>query len=374
MTKKTVLIDIIQNKITSHHNQISFADFMHLALYHPQFGYYNSSDFTIGKKGDFTTAPEISSLFSECVANHIAPVLTQPGMNNLLEIGAGTGRFAKDIQDALQKSNIKNTNYFIYEISPALQKKQKEFLQNSVTKIHWLDDIPDSFSGVVLANEVLDAIPTHCFRIEKNKIMERFVTWKQDHLDWKIDEPTSGNLREKVRKIYDKYQFIDGYESEINLNLEHFIKKISQSLERGIITFIDYGYGQREYYHPERCHGTLTCFHQHQIECNPFLHVGNQDITSHVDFTSVIEYASDRHCELQGYTTQSAFLLDCGLLDFAKKAETSQNESEQFHIHQAIKRLTMPNEMGDVVKVMTLSKNITVNLAGFKLRDRRRDL
>jgi SAM-dependent MidA family methyltransferase len=374
MANNSLLINIIKNKIASNHNRIPFADFMELALYHPEFGYYNSPQLTIGKKGDFTTAPEISSLFAQCVANHIAPILKQSDMNNVFEIGAGTGRFAKDLISALQKLNINHTNYFIYEISSSLQEKQKNLLQNVSENIHWLDVPPASFSGTIIGNEILDAIPTHCFRIEKNRVMERFVTFNNDHFDWEIDESISHHLKEKVEKLHNQYQFIDGYESEINLNLEYFIKKIAQSLKCGIITFIDYGYGQREYYHPERHHGTLTCFHQHRIELNPFLHIGNQDITSHVDFTSVIDYASDAHCQLQGYTTQSAFLLDCGLLDLAKKMKQSQNETEQFHIHQDIKRLTMPNEMGDVVKVMTLSKNSDCDLPGFKLLDRRRDL
>jgi SAM-dependent MidA family methyltransferase len=156
--------------------------------------------------------------------------------------------------------------------------------------------------------------------------------------------------------------------------LRSFVKTISKSLNKGMIFFIDYGYGEAEYYHPERRTGTLTCFYQHHHHQNPFIYPGLQDITAHVNFTEVIDAAHDEGCALSGFTTQSAFLLASGLLDHAETIVTQASPAEAFNIHQSIKTLTLPTQMGDRVKVMALSKNMDLSLKGFQLADRRRDL
>jgi SAM-dependent MidA family methyltransferase len=377
MKNVSPLLNIIKDEIHHQHGIISFARFMELALYHPDFGYYNSPHFSLGRAGDFTTAPEISPLFAQCFAREIAALFRQMPSQNILEIGAGSGRFASVLLQELEKLHASCTHYFIFEISSHLRQQQHTLLSNTcpelLPRVTWLDHLPDSFEGIIAANEVLDALPTHCFRIENSRIQERGVSWHHDQLVWKIHAPVTDTLHEQVLYLKENYQLPDQYESEINLQMPIFVKKITELLTKGVIFFMDYGYGQREFYHPERNRGSLTCFYQHQAHDNPFTHIGLQDITAHVDFTQVIASASD-DCELLGYTSQAAFLLDCGLLELAAAMEAQLSIREQIQLHQVIKILTLPTEMGERVKVMAIGKQMDCQLQGFKMKDRRRDL
>ncbi|HLB42724.1 MAG TPA: SAM-dependent methyltransferase [Gammaproteobacteria bacterium] len=350
---------------------------MEEALYHPKWGYYNSKDFDIGKYGDFTTAPEISPLFAQCIAKQCRDIFEHLGTNHILELGAGTGRFAKDLLSYLDVLGCLPTAYYIYEKSSRLREKQKMFLQTYpcfYSRIIWLDKLPKSFLGTIIANEVLDALPVHCFRINDRAIKERCVTWEKDAFIWQVRQSSSLELIDKVTLIRQIYSLHPGYESEINLNLHSFLQSITNMLEQGIILLIDYGYGRREYYHPERSHGTLTCFYQHRYHNNPLIFPGQQDITAHVDFTHVIEIAVENNCNLLGYATQASFLLDCGLLTLAKETEKHLSSIELINLHQAIKLLTLPTEMGERIKVMALGKKTTLALLGFQLQDRRQEL
>src|SRR5579862_8639951 len=340
-----MLIDFLRHEINTQGGFISFARFMEAALYHPQFGYYNSPHFTLGKLGDFTTAPELSPLFAKCLTRHIDSLSLPVIKKSILEIGAGTGRLASDLLAEFAKNNSEPIDYYIYEISPSLRNKQQLFLKKTCpeqfSRIIWLDELPKKFTGIIIANEVLDALPVHCFCIKGNEIKERCVTWHEDQFRWKLCQPLSAELQEKVQILKDRYSLPAEYESEINLYLPKFIQSITAALTQGLILFIDYGYGQAEYYRQERKDGTLTCFHKHQANHNPFLRIGLQDITAHVDFTSVIESAVHDECDLLGYTTQAAFLLNYGLLDFAVEEEKKLTSAEQVNLHQAIKLLTM---------------------------------
>lgn len=352
---------------------ISFADFMEIALYHPEWGYYNAENIDLGTKGDFTTAPEISPLFAKCLARQIQQI--SPA--SLLEAGAGTGRLASDLLTELNKLGCLPSHYYIYEISSALRKKQQALLQSTLpeffSRIIWLDTLPENFSGTIIANEVLDALPVHLFRVEKDGVKEKFVTWENNQFAWKYLEP-SGEYREEAERIRELYHLPEGYEFEINFYLSAFIASLAYSLREGIILFSDYGYGEREYYHPQRLRGTLTCFYQHRSYDNPLIFPGLMDITAHVDFTRVIENASGLGLSLAGFTTQSSFLLSCGLMDFAGECEESLDEAGKLELHQAIKILTLPTEMGERVKFMALSKGVDLELCGFEFQDRSRDL
>ena len=371
------LIQHIQEIISQNGGMISFAHFMQLALYHPEWGYYCSPEFDLGKAGDFTTAPEITPLFAKCFATPVSHLFSQIKTSHILEIGAGTGRFASVLLPELEKLESPCTHYFIYEISAPLRHKQQMLLQqicpHFFSRVTWLEQLPENFSGIVIANEVLDAIPTHCFYIDAHDIKERCVTWQNNQFTWLLHSPITKKLQEKVLSLQQTYHLPVHYASEINLQIPDFVQGITQALVKGAIFFIDYGYGQKEYYHPERQQGTLTCFHQHRAHADPFSHLGMQDITAHVDFTAVIESATT-HCDLLGYTSQAAFLLDCGLLELATDAEKNLNIREQMQLHQAIKLLTMPTEMGERIKVMGIGKNVDVTFKGFGLKDRRRDL
>lgn len=357
---------------------LSFNQFMQAALYHPQWGYYNAPTFTLGKQGDFTTAAEMSPLYAQCFSTLCCQLFETPDFRNILEIGAGSGRFAYDLLSALEKKGCIPTHYYIYEISSSLRKKQQDFLRKTCPlfykRILWLEKLPQNFSGFIIANEVLDALPVQCFYIENEEIKERKVTYENDQFTWEKTSPTTSLFTQEVMKIRQHCKLPQGYASEINLHLRAFIHPLAACLSQGVILFADYGYGQKEYYHLERHLGTMTCFYQHRRHNNPLILPGLQDITAHVDFTRVVDCAIQMDCALLGYTTQAGFLLDCGLMDYVTETEKHLNAHEQFTLHQIVKQLTLPTEMGECIKMMALSKKIEGPLVGFGLQDRRRDL
>lgn len=373
--RSQALSQSIQQTIDAAGGVISFANFMALALYHPPLGYYHAQDFTIGKQGDFTTASEISPLYANCFARQCEQILMQLGESDLLELGAGTGTFALALLGFLAARGVAPAHYYIYEVSESLRQQQQIRLSTiRGTQIIWLDQLPDAFTGIIIANEVLDALPIHCFQIEEQQILERGVTGKNNIFSWQTGSPFSAGLIEAVTHIRDEHHLTAGYQSEINLQLSDFIKSLSDCLTRGVILLADYGYGQTEYYHPERRNGSLTCFYQHRHHNHPFFFPGLQDITAHVDFTAVAEAASTNGCELSGYTTQAAFLLSCGLMTLAAEEEKQLNPRDAFMFHQAIKTLTLPTEMGERVKIMAITKNYPDPLLGFSMQDRKRTL
>ncbi|MBX3708261.1 MAG: SAM-dependent methyltransferase [Gammaproteobacteria bacterium] len=378
LQRSKALSTLIRQEIEEQGQPISFATFMERALYHPEFGYYNADTFDLGKNGDFTTAPEISSLFAQCLGKQLQQISHKIGTTNILELGAGTGKLAYDLLSALDKNACLPDHYYIYEISLGLRKKQQAFLQakcpNYFPRIHWLDTLPRHFVGTIIANEVLDALPITCFRIENDDIKERCISWEKKGFAWQVTTPANKLLIKNVSKLCELYSLLPGYESEINLSQQTFIQSVSTSLAQGVLLLIDYGYGQREYYHPERSHGTLSCFYQHTRHHDPLILPGLQDITAHIDFTHLVETAMDYGFSLTGYTSQAAFLLACGLMDLAAEQEKNLSPTDAFHLHHAVKLLTMPTEMGERIKVMALSKNIELSLLGFELYDRRRDL
>lgn len=372
------LTDLIRQEIKNHGGAISFAQFMEKVLYHPEYGYYNKPHFTIGSEGDFTTAPEVSPLFAQCFAHQCLQILNALEGGDLLEFGAGTGHFAADLMAALEAAGSLPNHYYIYEVNAGLRKQQQAYLSLHCAHLYdrfsWVDALPDHFEGIMIANEVLDALPVHCFVVNDDDIKERCVGWDKDGFIWKLTKPSSEELHDAAAALLETYRLPNGYVSEVNLELKPFITEMAQHLKRGVILLADYGYGQLEYYHPERTQGTLTCFHQHRKHNNPLIFIGSQDITAHVDFTRAADIAVDNGCELAGFTTQAAFLLGCGLLDIAALIEKDLPPAEEFKLHQAMKVLTLPTEMGERIKIMGLAKNLDIPLMGFAVQDRRRDL
>jgi len=371
------LSSCIQKEIIKKGNVISFADYMDLALYHPMYGYYNSPQLEFGAKGDFTTAPEVSNLFGKCLVREIQPIISTLGPADILEIGAGSGKLACDLLLELKHNNCLPNHYYIYEISPALRKKQQTLLKTHChffcDRISWLTELPKNFRGVVIGNEVLDALPVHTFVIDNELIKERSVIFQNNKFTWKDTHPPSPEMLKIIQPLYEQETFADGYRSEVNVQLENFVASVTNSVKEGIIFWVDYGYGRTEYYHPERKNGTLTCFYHHIKNDNPFIYPGLQDITAHVNFTQVIEAAFKCHGKLAGYTTQANFLLACGLIELAQEEEKNLSPHEQINFHHGIKVLTLPTEMGERIKVMAISKNFNPTLRGFK-HDRRREL
>jgi len=355
--KKNTLTDLIRTEGT-----ITFARYMELALYAPGLGYYSAGLRKFGPGGDFVTAPEISPLFSRCIAKQCKQI-----GGNILELGAGTGAMALEILKTYPPEQ-----YYILEVSADLKQRQQETLKK-FSNVTWLSTLPNTFNGTIVGNEVLDALPVHRFRITDNKILEAYVRWQDDKFVWHYDKPSSPGLLEAVERLDASLRWHDkgiDYESEIHLTIPPLIHTLGNILQTGALLFIDYGFPRHEYYHPERSHGTLMCHYQHKAHTDPLIFTGLQDITAHIDFTAVAEAAVAAGLHVAGYTNQASFLLGCGLLDMA----ASDDLKQQLVISQQIQKLTQPHEMGELFKAIALTKNLDINLIGFSLRDQRQHL
>jgi SAM-dependent MidA family methyltransferase len=363
------LVAHIRQEIENSGGQINFARFMELALYAPGLGYYSAGTHKLGRQGDFVTAPEISPLFAKCLAKQFQQIFRTLDKKDILEFGAGSGVFAKELLLELKKMGNLPDHYYILEISAELRDRQLQRFKiecpEFLSQITWLDSLPKNFNGIIFANEVLDAMPVHRFEWNQGELQEYCVAFENNQFVWK-NHVASAELKERFKAIKEECHLPDFYRSEINFIQSAWIQSIAEILQNGVILLVDYGYGRREYYHPERQNGTLTCFYQHRHHDDPFILVGLQDITAHVDFTAIAESADRAGLQVAGFTSQAAFLLACGLLDLS--------EENNYMNNQAIKTLTLPSQMGEIIKVMALTKNVEIPLIGFELQDRRRDL
>lgn len=362
LLNEQILVEIKQQ------GPMPFVRFMQQALYAPGLGYYSSGQQKFGKHGDFITAPELSSLFSQCIARQCLQVLSSLTSPIILEFGAGSGVMAIDILLMLESLNALPEAYWILELSAELQQRQENLFKKRaphlLSKVKWLSTLPDTvFEGVILANEVLDAMPVHKFRMQKT-LEEAYVDAKKGEFIWHWDQP-SNQLRKAIIQL--ERDFAEGYESEVNLFIEGWIKSLSACLSRGLVLLIDYGFPRREYYHPDRSMGTIMCHYQHRAHSNPLLSVGLQDITAHVDFTAVAESAVKNNFDVEAYTHQAAFLIDCGITDLLQNAKDT---IEQFNWSNQVKQLTLPSEMGELFKVMALTKEFDDELLGFRTLNR----
>lgn len=354
------------------HGPIDFARYMELVLYAPGLGYYSSGTKKFGVGGDFVTAPEISPLFSHCIARSCHEVLQHLPKGEILELGAGTGKMAAEILLQLAEQNVLPEKYLILEVSADLRLRQQNTLRERcpelLHKVHWLNQHPKKpWSGVILANEVFDAMPVARFSASANEINEIFVDIIDGRLCERKNFPRSKDLHEAVVELQKKFfSHNEVYVSEINLQLEAFLNSFSDVLDRGVFLIIDYGFPAHEYYHEERDRGTLMCHYQHRAHADPYIFPGLQDITAHVDFTSLAKSAEKAGLQIAGYTTQAAFLLGCGILEF----NAMINDPEQkWALANQIKKLTLPSEMGELFKMIGLSKNFQEKLTGFSLLD-----
>ena len=366
----------------SRHNNLPFSKFMEMALYTPQLGYYAGGLPKFGKAGDFITAPEVSPIFSRCLARQAAQVLSQLDEPNLIEFGAGQGTMAKDILLELEKIQQPLHRYYIVEISADLRARQRQTFEKhlnaeTIKKISWLDELPKTpISAVVLANEVLDAMPFERIRVEPGQALQGYVSFNETEkqFEWNYQTITDSGLQKFANQLIQHIGKVSdlGYETEINLNLKPWLKSVSDILSEGAVLLVDYGYSRHEYYQPARVMGTLRCHYQHRAHNNPFFYPGLQDITAHVDFTAVAEDAFDSGFKVAGFTTQAHFLMGSGLLEMSVDPEA--HVTEQIHIAQQIKTLTLPDEMGETFKAIALTKNFDQPLIGFSVRDLRHQL
>lgn len=367
------LASLIQHTIKKAGGWIDFAEFMQLALYATALGYYSAGSQKFGKTGDFVTAPEISPLFTQTISNQIAQVLRKTN-GDILELGAGTGKLAADtlLTLAQLEPELKAvpTQYFILEVSDHLRQVQLETLQKKLPKelmqrVVWLNVLPTAFDGVVIANEVLDAIPVHLVHTNPQGLCERGVVFDGVGFAFQDMPLTEQHLLDAVNKL----NLPNGYITEICPAASGLIASLANMLQHGIILMIDYGFAAREYYHPQRNQGTLMCHYQHYAHIDPLINVGLQDITAHVDFTS-IAYAGVNHgLALSGFCSQAQFLMNCGILDVMSQV-SPQDMARYAPLAAAAQKLLSPAEMGDLFKVIAFSKGFEEALIGFVSGDK----
>ena len=371
------LIALIKSEIDKGDGTIPFQRYMELVLYAPGLGYYAAGSAKLGEQGDFVTAPEISSLFSQALANAIMPVVDQDQI--ILEVGAGRGRMAADILIYLSQKNKLPKEYWILELSADLRERQKQTIQDMspelIDRVKWLDELPEHFSGVVLANELLDAMPVQLFQKTENDINEVNITWREDKFLFQLKSSFDERLVTRVKEIESGLgsEFNSGYVSEINFAAEDWIKSIAERLQQGVIVLIDYGFPRHEYYHEQRNQGTLMCHYRHRTHPDVFVYPGLQDITAHVDFTAMADAALEANMKVIGYTNQANFLIGAGLMQLAALNEDADVQ-KQMEIATQIKKLTLPHEMGELFKVIGFSKNCNVILPAFAFKDLREHL
>lgn len=367
------LVQRIRDAIDAAGGWISFERFMEMALYEPGLGYYSAGSTKLGAAGDFVTAPEISPLFSRCLANQCIQVLDAVTNGHVLELGAGSGVMAADVLRELDRQQKAPKRYCILEVSADLRERQRTLLQQCVPhlmdRIEWLDRLPEEFRGVLIANEVLDALPVQRFRIRGLQVNQLGVTWQLGRLDWSEVHADSA-LEAAVREIEFNLgePFADGYTSELNLRLQPWIAGIATSMQAGAALFVDYGLPRRQYYSASRREGTMLCHFRHRFHDDPLINVGVQDIGAWVDFTAVAEAAVGAGMSVSGYTTQAHFLIGNGIEQFLAPTDDEELVARLQMARQAM-LLTLPGEMGERFKVIALAKGVEQPLRGFSVRD-----
>lgn len=365
------LVEIIRQRIAAAGGSISFERYMDLALYAQGLGYYTAGARKFGEGGDFITSPEVSPLFARCLARQCREVFAELDGGSILEVGAGSGAMAADLLIELDALGTLPESYFILEVSADLRARQRETLQAKASHlldtVEWLDTPPASLRGVILANEVLDALPVARFRVDAAGFSEQTVIWNGTHFEtsWR---PARKHFANELREVFAEHPVSSPYVSEFCRRLPAFIGTLSDALDAGLMLFIDYGYPRREYYLPERNTGTLMCHYRHRAHADPFVYPGLQDITAFVDFTAVAAAGIDCGLELHGYTTQAQFLLGSGLYEILPKIDPGDTV-RSLRISQEVQKLTMPGEMGDRFKVMGLSRGLDGLVSGFSLKD-----
>lgn len=361
------LVAHIREEIARSGGWIDFAHYMQLALYAPGLGYYSGGAEKFGAAGDFVTAPELSPLFAQCLARQAAQVCAQT-KGDILELGAGTGRLAVELLLELQRLGQLPAHYLILEVSAYLQDIQRQTLMAQLppdlfARITWLDHLPSGFDGLVLANEVLDALPVHIVG-QREHAFERGVSFEGDALVWSDRHPLPPTLNALAAPL----ALPASYLTELCPLASALVASLAQSLRRGVLLFIDYGFPRREYYHPQRDHGTLMCHYRHHAHGDPFLYPGLQDITAHVDFTAAAEAGVANGLRLAGYTTQAQFLINCGITELL--GQIAAGSAAYLRLASQAQKLLSPAEMGELFKVLALSKGQDAPLLGFVRGDK----
>lgn len=352
------LLHLIVDHIQSHDGKISFADYMQMCLYQPGLGYYSAGLSKIGAAGDFVTAPEISPLFSQALARHIADVLQQSG-GDCLEFGAGSGKMAVDILQQLAQWDCLTTHYFIIEASADLRLRQQKYLSENLgdifEKVIWLDKLPAQFTGVIVANEVCDAMPVHSLLFDQQGVSERYISHHDQQLSWQNGPISQQRLAEKARSIAPQLT-TKPFITEVNLFTDAWLNSLAQCLQQGAIFIIDYGHTAGDYFHASRANGGLRCHYRHQVHDDVFWLPGLQDLTAHVNFSDLAETAHGAGLDVAGLQSQADFLLAGDILSLAQ--QQAIDDLQQIQQSAALKRLLLPDQMGAMFKALSLTKNL----------------
>jgi SAM-dependent MidA family methyltransferase len=355
---------------------LDFDRYMQMALYEPGLGYYSGGAQKFGAAGDFVTAPELTPLFGRCLAQQVAEIALQLGDYDILEAGAGSGALAVSMLAELDRLGCPPVRYHLLEVSAELRERQQQTLDRAgidPRRLHWPERLPaDGFRGVVIANELLDAMPVQRFRFDTEGPQLRCVEDGGDGFRW-ATRPAPPLIRQLIESRVPIAARREGYESEINPAAEAWVASVAGLLDAGAMILVDYGFPRHEYYHPDRSGGTLMCHYRHHAHADPLVLAGLQDITAHVEFTAVAEAAHDAGLAVLGYTNQAAFLLGNGLADFAARSDVNDTRAH-LEMTAQIKKLTLPSEMGELFKVMVLGKGVDGPLRGFATLDLRNRL
>jgi SAM-dependent MidA family methyltransferase len=356
------LVEAIVARIEQCGGVIGFDEYMRMALYEPGLGYYSGNAIKFGVFGDFVTAPEISPLFGNCLARQAEGLIAQGCAGRILEFGAGSGKLCGQILNALPSLE----QYWILDLSAELKQRQQYYLRNILDaeqfdKIEWLSGLPENFDGIVVANEVLDAMPVHML-YKQDDWFELGVGYDAQRFDWKEFTP-GGQVLTAIRRIEARLgEFPDDYRCEVNLNFNPWFAALAQSCREAAVFIIDYGYEQNEYYHPARNRGTLDCYYQHRSHSDPLIFPGLQDITAYIDFDACADAAEASGFEIMGLVSQRHFLIANGLLEDAQRQSEDSDTHEQLALSQQVKTLSMPDEMGRIFKVLAMQKNLPLDM------------
>ena len=362
----------IAAEIARHGGWLSFARYMEMALYEPGLGYYSNPGQVFGAAGDFVTAPELTPLFGATLARQVSPWLKDPALAGsgqvVLEVGGGSGMLAAQLLHALDNVGHHEVRYLILELSAERREHQRQTLKSLapglMDRVGWLETFPESFAGVVVANELLDAMPVQLFEWQADaeaELQEMGVTWVDGQFAW-APRPADAVLTETVTALRNRLgpegaQWHSPYRSEICPAQQAWMRTLADCMTAGVVMLLDYGFAAPEYYHPQRDQGTLMCHYRHRSHADPFLWPGLSDITAHVDFTALARAATAEGFSLVGYTSMAAFLLNAGLLD--ELADLPREpESFWFAQAQAVQQLISEAEMGELFKVIAFEKNL----------------
>ena len=366
---KNHIEEYLLNKIELN-QKILFSEFMNLSLYHPDYGYYTNKSNIFGDQGDFITSPITSSMFGECISNEFINIIRSLKKPSILELGGGDGSLAISMCKHLKKNKSLPDKYIILEISENLINYQKERVKkefpNDYNIFKWITNLEDiKINGLVIANEFFDALPTERFRINNSKLETLYIESNNQSFNYTWDESSDDFANELSRaKNNHNIDFSDGYVSELNLNNSKWIKAIDKCIESGVLFVIDYGYASKEYFLHDRSDGTLVCIHEHKSNFDPLSNIGNQDISSFVNFSHLKNLSLNTDLTVSGFLPQSSFLINLNILDIHQSK--NYGDDEALIESNKLKNILLPNTMGELFKVLVMQKNIDVELKSTK--------